>query len=241
MPLASKRGEVRMTSGVILDSGGVMIRPVGGVWFPTLSLEQVLAERCVTWERDRLDSAMAAGDAYLDSVHHVPLRDEAEERLVMVRYHETILAGVGVRHDREAIAREIQRREETRVSVEPYEWTIEVLSELQARSIPVVVLSNAWPSLRRLHRGLGLDRFVKAMVISAEEGCSKPDARVFARALEALGERPDRTLFVDDWPGHVEAANRLGMRGIWLRHRPDDTEAGLEEIADLRSLLDIIR
>jgi HAD superfamily hydrolase (TIGR01509 family) len=230
----------RAVTGVILDSGGVMIRPIGGEWFPTVSLEQILAERDIAWERDKLAGAVAAGDAYLDAVHGVPLRDETEERVVMARYHEIVLAGVGVTRDGAALAREIQAREEARDVVEPYKWTLEVLAELQARSIPVVVLSNAWPSLRRLHRGLGLDRFVKAMVISAEEGISKPDVRIFRTALAALGEPPDQTVFVDDWPDHIEAANGLGMRGIWLRHGTHATTAGLETISDLRALLDII-
>ncbi len=241
MRAAGRLGEhQRGTAGVILDSGGVMIRPVGGEWFPTISLEQVLAERGLAWDRDRLAGALAAGAAYLDAVHGVPLRDEAEERVVMARYHELVLAGVGITRDGAALAREIQAREEARDVVEPYEWTLEVLAELQARSIPVVVLSNAWPSLRRLHRGLGLDRFVKAMVISAEEGVSKPDARVFRKALEVLDQPPHQTIFVDDWPDHVAAANRLGMRGIWLQHGTHDAATGLEEISDLRTLLDIV-
>src|SRR5438128_4659920 len=139
-------------TGVMLDSGGVMIRPVGGEWFPTTSLEQVLAERGVTWRRDELAAAVAAGAAYLDAVHHLPLRDETAEQAVMARYHEVVLAGVGVTRDGAALAKAILAREAARVIVEPYEWTIEVLGELQARSIPTVVLSNAWPSLRRLHR-----------------------------------------------------------------------------------------
>ena len=229
----------RYITGVILDSGGVLIRPIGGDWFPTTSLEQVLAARGIAWERDNLAAALAAGAAYLDAVHNVPLPDETEEREVLVRYHEVVLAGVGVTRDIAALAREVQAREEARDAVEPYEWTLEVLAELQARSIAVVVLSNAWPSLRRLHRSLGIDRFVSAMVISAEEGISKPDARMFRKALRLLGEPPERAVFVDDWPGHVEAANRLGIRGIWLRHGAHDTMPGLEAISDLRALLDI--
>jgi putative hydrolase of the HAD superfamily len=232
----------RAVTGVILDSGGVLIRPVGGEWFPTTSLEQVLAERSIRWQPDKLADAMAAGDAYLDAVHHLPLRDEAEERPVMARYHEIVLAGIGVTPDGAgALAEEILAREAARAVVEPYAWTVEVLGELQARAIPTVVLSNAWPSLRRLHRELGLDRFVSAMVISAEEGISKPDERVFHKALELLGDRPaGQVAFVDDWPGHVEAANRLGIRGIWLRHGADETVAGLEQVADLRELLSIV-
>jgi putative hydrolase of the HAD superfamily len=151
-----------------------------------------------------------------------------------------VLAGVGVARGVAALAREIQAREEARDVVEPYEWTLDVLAELQARSVPVVVLSNAWPSLRRLHRGLGIDRFVQAMVISAEEGVGKPDARAFRTALAALGQPAERTGFVDDWPEHVEAANRLGIRGIRLRHGGDEPSPGLDEIADLRALLYIV-
>ena len=111
----------------------------------------------------------------------------------------------------------------------------------EARSIPVVVLSNAWPSLRRLHRGLGIDRFVAGMVISAEEGAGKPDVRLFRKALDLLDRPPAQVTFVDDWPGHVEAADSLGIRVIWLRHKGQDPVPGLETIVDLRELLNIIK
>jgi putative hydrolase of the HAD superfamily len=233
-------GIQRAVTGVLLDSGGVLIRPICGEWFPTGSLEQVLGERGVSWEREKLTAAVEAGSAFLDGVHDTPLRDETEERAVMARYHEVILAGIGVTKDLAGLARAIQAREEARDVVEPYEWTVEVLTELQARSIPVVVLSNAWPSLRRLHRGLGLDRLVQGFVISAEQGVSKPDPRLFQSALDMLGRLPGEVLFVDDWPGHVEAANRLGIRGIWLRHNTRAPIEGLEQISDLRVVLDII-
>jgi putative hydrolase of the HAD superfamily len=230
----------RAVSGVLLDSGGVLIRPIGGDWFPTGSLEQILVERGVSWEREKLPAAVEAGSAYLDGVHDIPLRDETEERGVMARYREVILAGIGVTQDAARLAREIQAREEARDVVEPYEWTMEVLAAVQARSIPVVVLSNAWPSLRRLHGRLGIDRFVQAYVISAEQGVSKPDPRFFRTALAVLGRPPGEVLFVDDWPGHVEAANRLGIRGVWLRHSAQEPVEGLEQISDLRAVLDII-
>lgn len=234
-------GQARGTAGVILDSGGVLIRPIGGEWFPAVSLVQVLEERGIRWERANLADARAAAATYLDAVHSIPLADEGAERLVMARYHEIVLAGIGVTDGVAALAREIQAREEARDVVETYEWTIEVLAALQARSIPVVVLSNAWPSLRRLHRGLGLDRFFSAMVISAELGVSKPDAHAFHTALDALGRPAGEVVFVDDWPGHVEAANHLGIRGIWLRQDGHKPSPDLESIADLRDLLALIR
>lgn len=128
------------------------------------------------------------------------------------------------------------------ISVEPYPWSIPVLAELQRRGIPVVVLSDAWPSLRRWYHELDLDRYIRAMVISGEEGITKPDHRVFAKAVKLLG--PDvsdvggsEVLFVDDDPAHVRAAVDLGIRGLRLRHAHDDSADGVDEITDLSELL----
>ena len=124
--------------------------------------------------------------------------------------------------------------------VEPYEWTLEVLAELRARSIPVVVLSNAWPSLRRLHRRARPRPLREGDGHLGRGGRRQAGRADLPPALDLLGQPPGRVLFVDDWPGHVEAANRLGMRGIWLRHGDRDAADGLEQIADLRALLDVV-
>lgn len=44
----------------------------------------------------------------------------------------------------------------------------------------------------------------------------KPDPEVFKLVLEENGLAPQRTVFVDDTPGHVESARKLGLRGIHL-------------------------
>jgi putative hydrolase of the HAD superfamily len=41
----------------------------------------------------------------------------------------------------------------------------------------------------------------------------QPDARIYQIALARLGVRPADTLFVDDTPGHVAAAQSLGLAG----------------------------
>ena len=52
------------------------------------------------------------------------------------------------------------------------------------------------------------------LVLSGNEGVSKPDARIFEIACERLGENPENCVFVDDSPENVLAAEKLGMRGI---------------------------
>jgi HAD superfamily hydrolase (TIGR01509 family) len=223
--------------GVILDSGNVLIRPTNGRWFPAPSFEEVLGERGLTWDRGLLDEALALGWEYLEEVHPVPLANEQAERPVWVRYHEIVLEGLGITSRRRGLAEAITAAWESTLSVEPYPWTVPVLAELQQRGVAVVILSDAWPSLRRFYSQLSLAPYIAAMVISGEEGITKPDCRVFEKALALLGRDASEVVFVDDWPGHVRAAVELGMRGFRLRHPDQEPDDGVEEIADLRELL----
>lgn len=227
-----------MPSGaVIMDSGGVLLRPTTGRCFPPPAFEQTLAERSVSWDAARLDLAVTVGGRFLDEVHPVPLADEAAERLVWLRYHQLVLEALGIDGDVGGLAEAITARWEAELCLEPYEWTVPVLRELHEEQVPVVVLSDAWPSLRRWYRELGLDRYVQAMVISGEEGITKPDPRVFHRALSLLEREACDVIFVDDWPEHVRAACQLGMRGLRLREVSEAPDESVEEITDLRGLL----
>ncbi len=179
---------------------------------------------------------MDGGD-YLDEVHPVPLVDESSERAVWDRYFEILLDRLGVAVDAKGLAEAIAARWESTMCVEPYPWTVPVLAELQERRIPVVVLSDAWPSLRRWYRQLDLDCYVHAMVISGEEGLTKPDRRVFDKAIELLGCDVGQVVFVDDYPGHVRAALDLGIRAVRLRHDDEERAPDVDEITDLAELL----
>jgi HAD superfamily hydrolase (TIGR01509 family) len=159
---------------------------------------------------------------------------------VWLRYYAIVLGVLGVIGDVDALAEAITARWETSVCVAAYPWTMPVLRELQRRAIPVVVLSDAWPSLRRVYRQLGLDGYVRAMVVSGEEGITKPDERVFNRALVQLGRAVTEVVFVDDWFGHVHAAEQLGLRGVHLWHGDDDPPAGGARITDLRAVLPLL-
>jgi putative hydrolase of the HAD superfamily len=51
------------------------------------------------------------------------------------------------------------------------------------------------------------------IMLSCEAGVAKPDRRIFELALGRLGAEPGQALFIDDTPGHVAAAQALGMAG----------------------------
>ena len=93
----------------------------------------------------------------------------------------------------------------------------------------VGLISNAWSGLRPWIVSQKFADVFDAMIISAEVGVGKPDARIFQIALEKLGVAPAEAVFLDDFPGNVEGARRIGMQAIHFVQ----PEAALEELRQI--------
>jgi putative hydrolase of the HAD superfamily len=64
--------------------------------------------------------------------------------------------------------------------------------------------------------------------LSCEAGYAKPDPRIYHAALRRLAASPGSARFIDDTPGHVAAAQALGMAG----HLHTGTAATITRIED---------
>jgi epoxide hydrolase-like predicted phosphatase len=63
-------------------------------------------------------------------------------------------------------------------------------------------------------RMVPIDDLFDVVIDSCEVGCRKPGERIYRLALDAVGTHPGRTVFLDDHPANVQAAEALGMMGI---------------------------
>lgn len=93
------------------------------------------------------------------------------------------------------------------------------------------LISNAFPDLRDYILRMGFADAFDHMVISAEVGVMKPEARIFHLALEALNAKPEEAIFVDDFAENVDAARALGMCGIQFKE-PERTLTKLKQLLD---------
>jgi putative hydrolase of the HAD superfamily len=83
------------------------------------------------------------------------------------------------------------------------------------KSYKTGLLSNS--SIEYLSRIIArheLESLFDAMTISAEVGIIKPDPRIFEHILDRLGVGAAEAVLIDDNPRNVEAASRLGIKGI---------------------------
>lgn len=75
------------------------------------------------------------------------------------------------------------------------------------------IVSNAWPGMRHRMAQAGLLDIADEIVLSCEVRYAKPDPRIYRTALGRLAAEPGAALFIDDTPGHVAAAEALGLTG----------------------------
>jgi len=67
------------------------------------------------------------------------------------------------------------------------------------------------------------------MIISAEVGVAKPEAKIYHIALEQLQVQADEAVFVDDVIENIEACEELGMEGILF----ENSESAIQQLKDL--------
>jgi epoxide hydrolase-like predicted phosphatase len=78
----------------------------------------------------------------------------------------------------------------------------------------LAVLSNSPPGLAQWLADWGIHDLFDMVFCSGDEGVTKPDPTAFEATLERLGVAPEEVIFIDDTPGHVEAARALGLHGL---------------------------
>ena len=107
----------------------------------------------------------------------------------------------------------------------PIEGSVAILSELKARGVRLLALTNwsqeTFPVAQQLYPFL---QWFEGIVVSGEERLVKPDPRIYRRLLERYVVDPATALYIDDSARNVTAAEALGMHGWWFRD-----PAGLRE------------
>lgn len=83
---------------------------------------------------------------------------------------------------------------------------------------PMVLVSNFYGNVEAVLKDFDLRRYFKAIIESAVVGVRKPDPRIFALGVEALGLKPEEVLVVgDSYKKDIVPAESLGCRVAWLK------------------------
>lgn len=219
-------GELR---AVLFDSGGVLIRPIGGRWNPRADFEETVLTYDPTVTPERFAGAIAAGEDFFAASESTPDYQD---------YHRVLLRHLGLEPSPGLLA-DLSREVPATSVLEVFPDVVETLEELRRRGVRMAVVSDAWPGLPQGHAELGIDDYFEAYAISAVLGCRKPDPRMYGHASGALGLRAQECVFVDDDPELVAAAIELGYAGRALCRDEADELPKVPSITTLTEIIDL--
>ncbi len=123
-----------------------------------------------------------------------------------------------------------------------YPEATSVIAACRRRGLRCGVVSNWGTYLDAILASLGLDSAMDFVLVSAREGCLKPEPAFFHRALAAAGVTAAEALHVGDtYRDDAAGARDAGLLGVHLdragRGSPDN---GVPVVRDLRGILELL-
>lgn len=120
--------------------------------------------------------------------------------------------------------------------------TMPALEALKGQGVAMGVVSNFGTYLRDFLRQTGIDGYFEFALISAEEGCEKPQPEIFEKALAKCGGRDaERILFVGDHPEEDYApSTRHGMSAMLIDRHNKHADKPMNRISRLTELAELV-
>ena len=99
------------------------------------------------------------------------------------------------------------------------DWMIDLVKRLKSQNLTVGILSDQTDMLDRLNARFDFFKWFDYVFNSYHVGKGKRDISLFDDVAGVLKTPPDRILFIDDDPGHVERARQKGWKAILYVNR----------------------
>ncbi len=125
----------------------------------------------------------------------------------------------------------IPRGDELLAMIEPVEEMLDAARTIRAAGLRTAIVTNNTREWGGWRAAWNADELVDVVIDSSEVGLRKPDPAIFELALERLGgPRPERTLYLDDFPWNVAAGEAFGLRTMHVTDPVTAAAALLDEL-----------
>ena len=215
-----------MITTVLFDYGYVLAYPKAGNWFVTPNTKEILGRKnmiTMGLRFRKLNDVFDHAYAYLNENHL--LHTEEEEISQFEVFYQRILTGMCLKKEIVPLARLLaEDLVKNDNKVEFYDDVQQGLESLR-KEYELAVLSDAWPSLRRILEHKNIDKYLKGLIMSCDYGMCKDRVELFNHAIDELSIRPEHTVFIDDSELNLKNARRAGLLPVLMDRNYKKKEA----------------
>lgn len=114
------------------------------------------------------------------------------------------------------------------------EEMVAFIHDLKSAGLPIGILTNNVKEFRDMWWPLmDFDSVFDTIVDSHEVKMRKPNPAIYHLTMERIGATPGRTAFLDDLRANVDAANAIGMHGVWVEEDASSAIAAARALSGL--------
>ena len=207
-------------NGIFFDLGWTLEIPETGDWMLTKKFREYYPLE-MQQSVDRTVWRNALMKASQPLIEHHQMRTRKEEEDAFTGFYYDLIANAGLTITEE-IAREISH-DRTYVYEPKYILLPDVrdmLVKLREQNYRLGIISDTWPSTVQRLEQYGIADLFDCQTYSYQLGVFKPDPQLYHDALKKLGLPAQQCVFVDDLPGNLEAASKLGIHPVQSLVKP---------------------
>jgi len=200
---------------ILFDSGRVLNHPRTGNWFIPPNFNKIVnVHKINVFNYILLLKAIKKATKYIIEQKLI-LTEEEEFRCFLEFYKIIAKEPTGIKLTEEQI---FDIAKDTVYNDQKFLFPNEVFEIIPklSKDYKLGVISDTCPSLERAFRNVGLRDYFSTFIMSSKLGVNKPDVLMFTTALNELNIKPEEAIFIDDNEINVDAAEKLGMKGILM-------------------------
>lgn len=209
------RGKKANIKAVLFDSGRVLNQSKSGHWFISPRFfEYVDNKKYNAINNKKIKSAFNKAGKYINTQNLIQTKED--EYIHFKKYYEIFsnnLPELELKEEQiNGLAADLVYNTDKYIF---YDDVLAIIPELKMK-YKLGIVSDAWPSLKDIYENKGLYRYFDSFVISSILGTTKPNEKMYLKALEELMILPEEAVFVDDNLVNCKGAVKLGINGVLL-------------------------
>lgn len=220
---------------ILFDSGRTLNIPRTGHWFITPEFYNIVHKDKLSQNQNVIESAMREAINFIDKIKYV--KTEKEEYLMFKKFYKIFLTKSAYPEVNEnitdALARDNVYNDDKFLFFDDVEPSLKLLN----KKYKLGVVSDTWPSLKRVFINKGLMKYLSVFIMSSIYGSNKAEKLLFKIALDKLNLKPSQAVFIDDSERNLIAAEEFGLIPILIdRYREDNLTSRFPIIKSLEEL-----
>jgi putative hydrolase of the HAD superfamily len=190
---------------IVFDIGGVFLKPTTGHWFITPYINNLLKNKI---DMEKFKNSLKNN---YELVNEISLRTEEEEYYMFYNYYRKVLMDINY----DEISDKLLSQMSKSITYDNNKYTfyndVKQALEILYKNYNLVILSDNFPSIKRILKDVDIEKYFKSIIISTFYGYRKKDKVLFEILKNDIHYKEGTAIFIDDSENNLDIAKEYKL------------------------------